>query len=190
MVLSRPKEFPGCRRTKLKQADYSRVGVRHAQRMTRRSTLRVVCGLMAPAAGGAGLACSASVGPKTSLFDAGLVGDFALGSTTHLRSGHVFVVRRAEGFVALSDWCPRERCVLEWLPEMEWPSFRPISVGWFRCRCCGATFRKEDGEIEFGPSARSMDAFGLAVENGWLLVRTSVPVRRAKGVEAPVARVR
>jgi catechol 2,3-dioxygenase-like lactoylglutathione lyase family enzyme len=44
----------------------------------------------------------------------GKVEDFAVGSVTHFREAQFFLVRQAEGFLALSHWCTHMNGVLRW----------------------------------------------------------------------------
>ena len=55
----------------------------------------------------------------------GRIEDFAVGSVTHFEPGQFFLVRREEGFLALSHWCTHMNGVLRWRPE-HWSFYCPF----------------------------------------------------------------
>jgi catechol 2,3-dioxygenase-like lactoylglutathione lyase family enzyme len=49
----------------------------------------------------------------------GEVEDFAIGSVTHFPEGQFFLLRRADGFLALSHWCTHMNGVIRWRENYE-----------------------------------------------------------------------
>jgi Rieske Fe-S protein len=95
------------------------------------------------------------------------------------------VVRRPDGFCALSARCPHMGSAVVYRPDMELEGVR----GWFRCVSHGGTFRSEDGMITFGPPPRSLDALPVAVVNGRVIVDVDPDriIRRRQDDPPPVA---
>jgi len=78
----------------------------------------------------------------------------------------LFIVRNEQGhFYALSSVCTHLGCLINW---------RPVSVpgypeGVISCPCHGSIFSKV-GNVISGPATRSLDRFGMQIEDGRLYV--------------------
>jgi catechol 2,3-dioxygenase-like lactoylglutathione lyase family enzyme/nitrite reductase/ring-hydroxylating ferredoxin subunit len=57
--------------------------------------------------------------------DCGAAENFAVGSVTHFREAQFFLVRRSEGFLALSHWCTHMNGELSWRQE-HWSFYCPF----------------------------------------------------------------
>jgi lactoylglutathione lyase len=55
----------------------------------------------------------------------GKIDDFAVGSVTHFEAAQFFLVRHADGFLALSHWCTHMNGILRWRPE-HWSFYCPF----------------------------------------------------------------
>jgi lactoylglutathione lyase len=55
----------------------------------------------------------------------GRIEDFAIGSVTHFEAAQFFLVRREEGFLALSHWCTHMNGILRWREE-HWSFYCPF----------------------------------------------------------------
>ena len=55
----------------------------------------------------------------------GRIEDFQVGSVTHFKEGQFFLVRREDGFLALSHWCTHMNGVLRYRPE-HWSFYCPL----------------------------------------------------------------
>lgn len=76
--------------------------------------------------------------------------------------------------IALYQKCPHLGCTVPWRPEFPFSDPRNNNetyLGWFRCPCHGSTY-SFTGVRVFGPAPRSMDVFGLTIENGNITVDT------------------
>jgi Rieske Fe-S protein len=73
---------------------------------------------------------------------------------------------KAGAYLALWRKCPHLGCAVPYLPGFSFadPANDGQSVtGWFRCPCHGSTY-SDTGRRVFGPAPRSMDAFGLIID--------------------------
>jgi cytochrome b6-f complex iron-sulfur subunit len=68
----------------------------------------------------------------------------------------------AEGVIVLYQRCPHLGCRVPFCQSSQW----------FECPCHGAKFDRV-GEHRTGPSARGMDIFGAAIEQGRLVIDTT-----------------
>jgi catechol 2,3-dioxygenase-like lactoylglutathione lyase family enzyme/nitrite reductase/ring-hydroxylating ferredoxin subunit len=57
--------------------------------------------------------------------DCGSAEDFAVGSVTHFKEAQFYLVRRDEGFIAMSHWCTHMNGELRWRPE-HWSFYCPF----------------------------------------------------------------
>jgi Rieske Fe-S protein len=76
--------------------------------------------------------------------------------------------------IALYHRCPHLGCTVPYRPEFPFSDPRNNNetyTGWFRCPCHGSTY-SFTGVRVFGPAPRSMDVFGLTIENGNITVDT------------------
>jgi cytochrome b6-f complex iron-sulfur subunit len=76
--------------------------------------------------------------------------------------------------IALYQKCPHLGCTVPWRPEFPFADPRnnnEVYPGWFRCPCHGSTY-SFTGVRVFGPAPRSMDVFGLTIDNGNIIVNT------------------
>lgn len=63
-------------------------------------------------------------------FVCGKVDDFAIGSVTHFEDKQFYLVRHAEGFLALSHWCPHMNGMIQWR-ENYWSFYCPFHAATF-----------------------------------------------------------
>lgn len=89
----------------------------------------------------------------------------------------VFVIRRGDGILALSQKCTHLACLVSW----------DESLGAFRCPCHGGTFDR-DGLVTHGPPQRPLDVVGLSIVGGELIADTGAIVRRKGWSDADVVR--
>lgn len=105
--------------------------------------------------------------------EAGRPADYAVGQMgdAMLRDHWVWVVRTAEGFIALSARCTHLGCRL-----------RHDTAGKrLACNCHGSTFTL-DGQVQRGPAARDLERVFITLSSdGQLLVDPSVRYRREFG---------
>ena len=81
-------------------------------------------------------------------------------SVTLLPEQQVFVVRSAEGFMAISAVCTHLGCITQWNPAMQM----------IACPCHGSRF-KPDGTVAQGPAPRALDHFAMRImPDGMLMV--------------------
>jgi len=107
--------------------------------------------------------------PPTS-FRIGLPEDYALDSVTYLAGQHVYIIRDATGFTALSAICTHLGCITQWNPDSEQ----------IACPCHGSRFRK-DGTVAHGPAPRPLEHFALRLTpEGDLLVDKLEIVQRTQ----------
>ncbi len=117
----------------------------------------VVAAFLAPEARGSG-------GRR---IECGRADEFAPGEVRLILDGRLFVVRRDDGFLALSQKCTHLACLVPWDAER----------GTFKCPCHGGTYDR-DGLVLSGPPPRPLDLVGLQVVNGELIADTGTIVRR------------
>jgi cytochrome b6-f complex iron-sulfur subunit len=75
--------------------------------------------------------------------------------------------------LALYQKCPHLGCSVPWREDYSYEDPRSGSSysGWFLCPCHGSTY-SSTGTYVFGPAPRSMDTFGLVIENGNITINT------------------
>ncbi len=85
--------------------------------------------------------------------------EIAVGTVMILASGHVFLLRTAAGFMALSTVCTHLGCIVRQDPD----------TGGFACPCHGSRYRG-DGTVRLGPAERPLRRHAISVEDGLLVV--------------------
>jgi cytochrome b6-f complex iron-sulfur subunit len=128
-------------------------------------------GLLAEAAGAvlAFLAPDAKSGGRR--VPCGRVDGYAQGEVRLIPEGRLFVVRREDGFLALSQVCTHLGCLVPW----------DEARASFRCPCHGGAFDRE-GLVTGRPPQRPLDLVRLSIVNGELFADTGEIVKR-KGFE-------
>ncbi len=94
-------------------------------------------------------------------FKLGRPDDFAVGQVTFLPARKLYLVRSAEGFVAMSAVCTHLGCMTQW----------ESAAGAIFCPCHGSRFSRE-GKVTGGPAPRPLPRLALALEGGQLVVDT------------------
>jgi cytochrome b6-f complex iron-sulfur subunit len=97
----------------------------------------------------------------------GRADQLAPGEVKLIPEGHLYIVRRDEGFLALSQRCTHLGCLVPWDP----------ATGAFRCHCHGGTFDNK-GLVVAGPPPRPLDVVPLTIEGGELIADTGRAIRR------------
>jgi len=93
-------------------------------------------------------------------FRAGNPDLYPLNSVTYLQNQQVYIVRKEEGFYAVSAVCTHLGCITQWKPE----------ANQIACPCHGSKFRIDGTKIE-GPAPRPLAHFAIALTpDGELLV--------------------
>jgi cytochrome b6-f complex iron-sulfur subunit len=108
---------------------------------------------------------------------AGSPTDYREGDVRYFADGRFYLVRLAEGFVALSQKCPHLGCAVPWRPEFEFSSPEITARGVFLCPCHGSTYLP-NGQVIKGPAERSMDLMAIRLANGQLVVDTGTVKKR------------
>ena len=121
-----------------------------------------------------------------SVIPMGNVDDYAVGSVTYKIDGRFYLVRLAQGFIALFQKCPHLGCTVPWRETFTWPYEGREVTGLFRCPCHGSTYLP-NGQIIFGPAPRPLDYMATKIENGKILVDTGDLQERSKHVSEHVA---
>lgn len=99
---------------------------------------------------------------------AGKANEFEIPSVNHILAGRFYVVRTADGFLALWQRCTHLGCAVPYVEEIEH----------FHCPCHGSNFNQV-GEVDGGPAPRPMDLFPITIRNDEVWVDTSKPIERA-----------
>src|SRR5712692_4654746 len=93
-------------------------------------------------------------------FRAGNPDLYPVNSVTYLQNQQVYIVRKEEGFYAVSAVCTHLGCITQWKPE----------ANQIACPCHGSKFRIDGTKIE-GPAPRPLPHFAIALTlDGELLV--------------------
>ena len=98
---------------------------------------------------------------------AGNVDDFEVGSVTYILSGRFYIVRNADGLLAVWQKCTHLGCAVPWAAD----------ENQFHCPCHGSLFTPE-GVVSGGPAPRPMDTFPIEIRDGEVWVDTSKPTQR------------
>lgn len=99
---------------------------------------------------------------------AGNVDDFEVGTVTYILSGRFYIVRNADGLLALWQKCTHLGCAVPWAQGEDQ----------FHCPCHGSEFTPE-GIVTAGPAPRPMDFFTIEIRDGEVWVDTSKPTQRS-----------
>jgi cytochrome b6-f complex iron-sulfur subunit len=110
----------------------------------------IVLAYVAPDRGGAGARVSC-----------GRAEDYKPGEVRLIPEVHLYVIRRDEGFLALSQRCTHLGCLVPWDEERRA----------FHCPCHGGGF-DEKGLVTAGPPPRPLDVVALEIDNGELIADT------------------
>ena len=137
-----------------------------------------------------GLTCAASAGLLYTFlkpnvvreipprFRAGPPDDFQSNSAVYIEDYRLFVVRDSEsGFYALSSVCTHLGCLVNWLPDAS----RGYMGGRIACPCHGTLYSPE-GNVLSGPAPRALDRYHIELEEGQLVIDTTVTVEEAQMV--------
>ena len=121
------------------------------------------------------------------------VSDLKPGEVKVLSEGKFYLVRVAEGFLALWWKCPHLGCTVPWKDsEPALPGDEQYDKGQFHCPCHGSEYNRY-GQIIFGPAPRPMDAFPVTIDGDKVKVDTGPSkaiVRERSGPDSPaIARV-
>ena len=98
---------------------------------------------------------------------AGNVDDFEVGTVTYILSGRFYLVRNADGLLAVWQKCTHLGCAVPWAQDEDQ----------FHCPCHGSLFSPE-GVVTGGPAPRPMDIFPIEIRDGEVWVDTSKPTQR------------
>jgi cytochrome b6-f complex iron-sulfur subunit len=98
---------------------------------------------------------------------AGKVDEFPAGSVSYILSGRFFIIRNADGLLALWQKCTHLGCAVPWAE----------SENQFHCPCHGSLFSPE-GVVQGGPAPRPMDLFPIEIRGDEVWVDTSKPTQR------------
>jgi cytochrome b6-f complex iron-sulfur subunit len=103
---------------------------------------------------------------------AATVSELKVGEVKVISDGKFYLVRLAEGFVALWWKCPHLGCTVPWKDSE--PPLRgdeQFSKGQFHCPCHGSQYNRY-GQIIAGPAPRPMDAFPVTIDGDKVKVET------------------
>jgi len=98
---------------------------------------------------------------------AGKVDEFPVGSVSYILSGRFFIVRNADGLLAIWQKCTHLGCAVPWAEN----------ENQFHCPCHGSLFSPE-GVVQGGPAPRPMDIFPIEIRGDEVWVDTSKPTQR------------
>ena len=100
-------------------------------------------------------------------FRVGKPEDFPVNSITADYDRKVYIVRTEVGFFALSAVCSHLGCITRWVED----------EGTIACPCHGSKFGK-DGSLVLGPAPRPLPRIAIRLEEGELVVDTTVEVEK------------
>ena len=98
---------------------------------------------------------------------AGNIDDFTVDSVTYILSGRFYIVRNAQGLLAIWQKCTHLGCAVPWAEEEHQ----------FHCPCHGSLYTPE-GVVEGGPAPRPLDLFPIEIRGQEVWVDTSSPTQR------------
>ncbi|MBK8986868.1 MAG: Rieske (2Fe-2S) protein [Chloroflexi bacterium] len=93
--------------------------------------------------------------------NAGLVESFPVGSVTEFPDGRFYLVRAADGFLALSNRCTHLGCAVHWQANNQH----------FFCPCHASSFDQQ-GDVQNPPAPRALDTFPIEISDGQVFVNT------------------
>ncbi len=97
--------------------------------------------------------------PPTS-FRVGTPDEYPVNSVTYIAEQEVYIVRLAEGFIAVSAICTHLGCITQWKADLDLVA----------CPCHGSRF-KRDGAVVNGPAPRPLPHYAMRLmPDGELLV--------------------
>lgn len=99
---------------------------------------------------------------------AGRIEDFAVGSVTYNREGKFFLVRLADGFLALNEICTHMHCHVTYQPE----HYR------FYCPCHYRKFTRQGEQIEVKADVPPLHMYRLEFVDGQVVVDTDATIAR------------
>lgn len=120
-----------------------------------------------------------------SVISMGDADDYAVGSVTYKIDGKFYLVRLAQGFIALFQTCPHLGCTVPWRETFTWDYEGKDITGLFRCPCHGSTYLP-NGQLIYGPAPRPLDYMTTRIDNGEVLVDTGDIQLRSKHETAHV----
>lgn len=149
----------------------------NAGKLSRRNFLKLGVGALSTLAlmeaGGAGflfLRSRSLEGKYGGVVTAGLLEDLPAGSVTEFSDNHFFLICAPDGgLLAVHNRCTHLGCTVNWVPEKEK----------FVCPCHAATFDSW-GNHENPPVPRPLDTFKIQIDDGKVLVDTSLPLKRER----------
>ncbi|MBM2809447.1 MAG: hypothetical protein HW416_206 [Chloroflexi bacterium] len=103
---------------------------------------------------------------------AGRIEDFPLGSVTHNKQGKFFVVRLADGFLALNQTCTHMQCNVAYQPE----HYR------FYCACHYRKFTRTGDQIEIKQDVPPLHVYAIEFVKGEVVVDTDRSIPRSRDV--------
>jgi cytochrome b6-f complex iron-sulfur subunit len=109
-----------------------------------------------------------STGGFGGLVYAGRVDEFPVDSVNYVMEGRFYLVRTADGFLALWQKCTHLGCAVPWVENDKQ----------FHCPCHGSLFDPV-GVVTGGPAPRPMDYFPVEIRDGEVWVDTSQPTQRS-----------
>jgi cytochrome b6-f complex iron-sulfur subunit len=109
---------------------------------------------------------------------AGRLADFEIGSVTHLPAGRCYLVRTADGLLAMRQKCTHLGCAAQWNADAQR----------FQCRCHGSEFDRA-GEVLAGPAPRPLDVLPITIENDEVYIASTQPIERAAFDPAQLTRI-
>lgn len=144
-------------------------------KLSRRGFLKMGIGalsvLAVMEAGGAGfffLQARSQEGEFGEIVTAGGVESFPAGSVSEFPAARFFLIRAPDGgFLAVHNRCPHLGCAVTWVPEEEK----------FLCPCHASTFDFY-GNFESPPVPRPLDTFAVQIEDGKVMVDTTLLAQR------------
>jgi Rieske Fe-S protein len=100
---------------------------------------------------------------------AGRLQDFPVGSVTHIQEGKFFIVRLADGILALNHTCTHMQCNLTYQPE----HYR------FYCACHYNKFTRKGEHIGHTPSVPPLAAYAVEIQGDQVIVNTDQNIFRS-----------
>jgi len=93
--------------------------------------------------------------------NAGSVDSFPVGSVTEFPDGRFYLVRVADGFLALSNRCTHLGCAVHWQSGSQQ----------FFCPCHASSF-DQLGDVQNPPAPRALDTLPIEISEGQVFVNT------------------
>jgi len=93
---------------------------------------------------------------------AGRIEDFPVGTVTHVREGGFFLVRSANGMLALNQVCTHLQCTLAYQPQHYQ----------FFCYCHNRRFQRNGEQVAIRPDVQPLNRYAIAFVDGQVVVDT------------------